>query len=265
MAVESPAIRSTGAVTWSVWKALFLREAIHRVSRERAAWVWILVEPCFHIAFLMFMFATIRIRVVGGIDTLVWILVGLLAFFMFRRPAQQGMAAVGANFALFTFRQVKPVDTVLVRCALEGFLMVLVSALLLVGAGLFGVDVFPANPLYVLVAVIGMWLCGVGFALITSVASELVPESGRLINMSMHPFYLFSGIVFPIDKLPSPYREWLLLNPLVHGLEAARVGFAPLYRAVPELSVPYLYGFALCMIFLGMALHQHFAIKLRAR
>jgi capsular polysaccharide transport system permease protein len=263
--VASPALRSPGAVTFSVWKALFLREALHRVSRERAAWLWILLEPCVHIAFLMFLLSTIRLRVVGGIDTRVWILVGLLAFFMFRRPGQQGMGAVGANFALFTFRQVKPVDTVLVRCALEGFLMVIVSALLLAGAGLFGIDVFPAYPLYALVAVIGMWLCGVGFALITSVASELVPEVGRVITMMMHPFYLFSGVVFPVDRLPSPYREWLLLNPLVHGLEAARAGFAPLYRAVPEMSLAYLYGCAICIIFFGMALHKHFAMQLAAK
>jgi capsular polysaccharide transport system permease protein len=83
--------------------------------------------------------------------------------------------------------------------------------------------------------------------------------------MAMHPFYLFSGVVFPVDRLPSPYREWLLLNPLVHGLEGTRVGFAPLYRAVPELSIPYLYACALTLIFFGMALHRHFAMQLAAK
>ena len=88
-------LRSPLDVTLSVWKALFLREAVNRISRERTAWVWLLAEPMIHIVFITFIFSFVRVRVVGGIDTAVWIIVGFLVFFMFRRPAQQGMTAVG--------------------------------------------------------------------------------------------------------------------------------------------------------------------------
>jgi len=249
-------------VTLSVWKALFLREAVNRLSRERAAWLWLLVEPVMHIVFLMFIFTVIRLRVVGGIDTAVWIMVGLLPFFMFRRPAQQGMNAVGANQALFTYRQVKPVDTVLVRASLEGFLMILVAVILLFGACLYGLDVVPADPLAVLKAFFALWLVALGFALIASVAREMVPELGRFIGMMLRPLYFFSGVIFPLERIPQPYREWLMLNPVAHGVEATRLGFAPHYKAVPETSFAYMYGFALIAIFLGLALHRRFAIRL---
>jgi capsular polysaccharide transport system permease protein len=38
-------VRSPASITWAVWKALFLREAVARLFAGRAAWAWILVEP----------------------------------------------------------------------------------------------------------------------------------------------------------------------------------------------------------------------------
>lgn len=259
-----PIVRSPGTVTLAVWNALFLREAVGRISATRAAWVWLVLEPVFHIAFVIFLFSTIRLRVIGGIDTSVWIMVGLLAFFMFRRPAQRAMNAVSASQPLYTFRQVKPVDVVLVRATLEGFLMSVIASVLLVGAALYGLPVIPSDMLMVLGAALGLWLCGLGFGLVTSVAAELVPEIGRLINLTAQPLYFFSGILFPLDKLPSPYREWLLLNPLAHGVEAARLGFAPLYHAFPETSLAYLYCWAIGIVFFGLALHNRYASRLAA-
>jgi capsular polysaccharide transport system permease protein len=257
--------RTPTAITFSVWRALFLREAVTRLSRERAAWLWLLVEPVVHMAFVIFLFTVVRVRVVGGIDTAVWIMIGLLTFFMFRRTAQQAMNAVASNQALFTYRQVKPVDTVLVRAGLEGFLMILTAVIILGGAGLYGFPVIPADPLAVLAVFCAMWLVGAGFGLIASVASEIVPEVGRFIGMVMHPLYFFSGVIFPIAQVPQPYRQYLMFNPLAHGLEAARLGFAPHYQAVPETNLAYVYGCALAGIFLGLALHHRFSSRMAAR
>ena len=257
-------LRSPAAVTIAVWHALFLREAVARISSSRTAWLWVLLEPAFHIALLMFLFSTIRLRVIGGIDTALWIMVGLLVFFMFRRPAQRAMNSIFANRALFSYRQVKPVDVVLVRAAVEGFLMIAISCLVLTGAGLYGISVFPADPLRVLAAFVGMWMCGLGFGLATSVAEEVL-ETGRFVQVLMQPLYFLSGVVFPLDKLPSPYREWLLLNPLAHGVDAARHGFAPFYRAFPETSLLYLHAWGIGLVFLGLAVHKRYALRLVTR
>jgi capsular polysaccharide transport system permease protein len=259
------ASRTSAHVALSVWKALILREALFRLFGRRAAWVWLLLEPVVHVIFLMFIFTVVRTRVVGGIETPLWLMVGLLAFFMFRRVGMQAMNAVAANQALFAYRQVKPVDTVLTRAALEGFLMLLVAIILFSGAGLVGIGVVPADPLAVLEAFFGLWLLGVGFGLSASVASVLVPELGNVITLATIPLYFVSGVIFPIAAVPLPYREWLMLNPIAHGLEGARLGFAPYYNAVPELSISYLYGFALFGLFMGLALHTRFALRLATK
>lgn len=263
MATGKP--RTPLGVMLAVWKAMFLREALRRLFGGRAAWLWVFMEPVYHLGFIMLMFAVIRLRVIGGIDTQIWIMVGLLAFFMFRRPAQQAMDAIGANQGMFAFRQVQPVDAVFVRGALEGFMMVLISIIVVTGANLYGLEAVPADPLAVLLALLALWLLGLGFGMIVSVASELLPEVGRMIGLLLQPLYLFSGIIFPIASFPEPYRGWLLYNPIAHGLEAVRLGFAPHYQAVPELSVPYMYGCAAVLLFFGLALQYRYAPTLAAR
>ena len=255
-------VRTPLEVTFSVWKALFLREAVQRLFSARASWAWLLLEPLAHIVFLIFLFSTIRMRVIGGIDTPVWVMVGLLAFFMFKRVGTQAMNAIAANQALFAYRQVKPIDAVLTRAGLEGFLMILVAVILFTGVALFGLSILPGDLLAVLEAFLGLWLVGLGFGLMVSVASVLVPEIASIIGLLMTPLYFLSGVIFPLAVVPLPYREWIMYNPVAHGIEAARHGFASYYQVVPETSIAYLYGFAMVTIFLGLALHTRFAIRL---
>lgn len=257
--------RSPIIVTFSVWKALFLREAVGRLSAGRAAWLWLMVEPLVNIVFLLFIFTGFRMHTVGGINTVVWLMVGMMAFLLFRRTGTQTQNAVDANRGLFTYRQVKPIDTVLMRAALEGFLTTLITVILFAAASLLGVDVVPEDPLLVLVAFLGLWLIGMGFGLITSVVGELVPELGKISGFVMTPLYFASGSMIPLASISQPYRDWLMLNPVAHGLEAARLGFASHYHAPSQLSVAYLYLFALVLIFFGLALHVRYASRMIAQ
>lgn len=258
----SATARSSIAVTYSTWKALLLRETVNRIAARRAAWVWILMEPLAHVAFMMFMFTVVRVHTIGGIDAIIWLMLGMVSFFTFRRTGTQCMNAISANKALFTYRQVRPVDTVLVRAVTEGVLMLLVTVILFLGLGLAGHNILPADPMTLLVSLFGLWLTGLGFGLMTSVAIELVPEIAKVLNIVMMPLYFMSGVVAQVGAVPQPYRGWLLLNPVAHGLEASRLAFAPYYHAIPELSVSYLYFCALVMVFFGLALHTRFVNRL---
>lgn len=254
--------RTSTAITLSVWKGLFLREALSRIFSGRAAWFWLLAEPVFHVLSLIVVFTVIRVRVVGGIDTGVWLMVGMLAFFMFRRTGLQVMNAIDANQALFAYRQVKPIDTVLVRGVLEGLLMIIITSILLTITALFGYSVIPADPLAVLEAFFGLWLLGMGFGLVASVVSRLVPELAQIIKLAMLPLYMLSGVIFPLSAVPQPFRDWLMFNPIAQGLEVVRLGFASHYHTVPDLSIVYVYDFALVTIFLGLVLQRRFALRL---
>lgn len=261
ISMASQSVRSLNA-TGNTWHALLLREALGRLLHRRAAWAWLLLEPAFHIGFMVFVFTAVRVRSIGGIDTVVWLVLGFLGFFLFRRTANQCSNAINANRTLFAYRQVKPVDTVIVRALVEGLLMLSVTVVILAAVGLCGHSVMPVRPLAVIEAAAGLWLLGLGFGLVVSVAKELVDELGNLIDMLMTPLYLMSGVILPLSSVPLPFREWLMYNPVAHGLEALRLGFAGYYHAAPELSLPYLHGCALVLLFFGLALHVRFQQRL---
>ncbi len=257
-----PVFRSPIAVTVAVWKALFLREAISRLAAGRVAWLWMLVDPIVHLIFLMALFEFFLHRVISGIDGAMFIATGVLGFFMARNTAMQCMGALSANAALFTYRQVKPVDTVFVRIALEGLLALLSAILLLSMAALVGFDVLPSNPLLVALAITGLWLSGAGLGLLLSAAGKLVPAIDKVARMLFRPLYFISGVMMPAMTHSQPVRELLFYNPLMHGLELLRSGFFVNYPLAPEASASYLYGFALVTIFLGLALHVRFADRM---
>lgn len=255
-------VRNPLHVSFAVWKAIFLREALDRLFDMRAAWFWLLIEPVLHIGFLVFVFTIIRMRTVGNADVAVWIIVGMLAFFLFRRTAVQVTYAVDSNRPLFTYRQVKPFDPVLARAVLEAFLMSVVSIIIIGSAILLGYQAWPHDALLVLQANLGLWLFGIGYGLVASVLMELVPEMEHILKILMLPLYLISGVIFPLATIPQPYLDLLLLNPIAHGLELARAGFFPYYHTVQGLSMEYLYAWGVSGIFLGLVLYRRFALQL---
>ena len=255
-------MRSAMSITLAVWRAIFLREALDRLFRERGAWFWLLIEPLTHIGFLAFLWGVVRKTNMGGMDVVVWLMVGMLAFFLFRRTGIQVMYAVDCNRPLFVYRQVKPFDTAIVRGGLEAFILVFESMIIITIVNLLGRDAVPVNPLLVLGAVGGLWLFGLGYGLITSVLMELVPELEHIFKILMMPLYLISGVVWPLSSIPMPYRDYLLVNPVAHGIEAVRLGFMSHYHAAPGVSLWYLYGCSTIALFFGLLLYRRYVLRL---
>jgi capsular polysaccharide transport system permease protein len=256
------ATRSPLQVMWSVWSALFLREALARLFTRRGAWAWLMIEPVFHIAYLVIIFAVIRVHSVSGFDTGLWIAVGILAYFTFERVSVETANAINANKSLFSYRQVKPIDTMLVRAFLEVLLLSVVAMIIFSAAAMLGHTVLPHDPFALFSAISGLWLLALGWGLVRAVLNDLVPEINFVVNFAMKPMYLVSGVMVPLSSIPFPYRDWLLYNPVAQGIEAARAGFSATYHPVSGLSVPYLFGFTLVLFFMGLLLMRRFAVRL---
>jgi capsular polysaccharide transport system permease protein len=259
-------MRSSWQVTRSVWHAMFMREALARITAGRFAWFWMFVEP---IAFVVIMVAVRemmgRIRLTTGAEFIPWLITGLLAFSLFRDAVLRSIGAVDANQGLFAYRQVSPVDPVLVRIAIEGLLQSAVFAILIVGVSLLGHDMVPSDPLGAIFVWASIWLLGLGGGLVASVAADLIPELGRAIRMMMLPMFMLSGAIIPLNMLPHHVQQYLMLNPALHGVEALRLAFFPYYKAMPGVDLLYLWSWALAMIVLGLALHVRFAMRMKAK
>lgn len=260
-----PALRGSLAVTFSVWNALFLREAVARLSSARGAWVLIVLEPVLHVCFMLLLYTVLRATSVAGADVAVWLVLGLSGYFTVQNVFQRAMGAVDANKSLFAYRQVRPIDTVIVRAGLEAILGLVILTALLCILALWGRSVIPDAPMEAILSFIGLMLCALGIGLILSVVSNLVPEAGNLTVFLFRPLYLLSGAIIPLTVIPVQYRDWVFLNPFAHGLELLRSSFFPVYHAAPEANSGYLFQFASVSIFLGLALQIRFARSLRAQ
>lgn len=251
--------------TLTVWHALFLREALDRFFGGRAAWAWLIIEPGTHLLIMAIVFAAMRGSRIGNVDLVMWICIGMLGFFLFRRTSVQTMHAVDCNKAFFAFRQVRPFDAALARGSVEGFAMFFVSVAILIPLAFWGKQIIPADPLMLIVGMSGLWLLGLGYGLITSAIQRLVPESGHIFQITMIPLYFISGAIMPIFFLPKPYRDWLLYNPIAHGLELCRAAFFGNYQLMPGISMTYLYIWVLILLALGLILYKLFETRLVMR
>lgn len=254
--------RSLFAVSFSVWKALFLREALYRILQDRVSWLWLIVEPVAHVALLIWLFTTLRQANVAGANTVLFVLVGVVGFFLMRNVMTRGMDAITQSESLFTYRQVKPVDVVLIRAVVEGCVQIVVLLVLIAGVALYGAPVMPEDPLAALAALAALWLMGLGLALNLSVAGTLFPEITHIVRLLVNPFYFLSAVMYPSIVVPYAMREILLLNPVVHALESLRVAFMPLYQVPHGINLLYPAGFALILIALGLALHIRYQFAL---
>jgi capsular polysaccharide transport system permease protein len=258
--------RAPLAVTFAVWRALFLRDVLTRLMQGRFGWFWQLVEPIGHVLIMLALFAVgLRSRTIAGADVVVFLIVGILAFFLVRNVMNRGSAAIGANDELFAFRQIRPLDLVLVRVATEGLHVCVLLLIMLTGAGLLGRPVIPHDPLAALGALGSLFLLGIGLALVLSVVEVLLPELAQALRLMQTPLYLLSGAIYPLGNIPISFREIILWNPIAHGLESLRAAFSPTYHSVPGIEPGYLVESAVVTIFVGLALHARFENQLANR
>ncbi len=270
----SPSLRNSLQITFAVWRAMFLREALDRLFEARAAWLWLLFEPIMWILLHVVAYFYLRHTSIGGMHVCFWTAIGFVFFLLFRRTYIQAMHAVDCNKAYFAYRQVKPIDAAFIRGFLELFLMVPIGAIVfsltaLAGfsllPGLIKYQFFPADPLLVIVAFVGLWILGLGFGLILSVVLMFVQELNHLTIIIYLPLYILSGAMYPITAIPFPYRNIWLANPIVHGVEIARLGCLRSYHTDSSISLTYLYTFAIGSVFLGLLMYRRFDKKLVMR
>lgn len=259
--------RTPWQVTRSVWFAMFMREAVTRTMSDRLGWFWMIVEPMAMIAIMVLIRSLINSgnELIMGADFIPWMITGLMGFFLVREGMIRSLGSVDANKALFAYRQVKPVDTVLVRNFMEGMLRTFIFLLFVVGGLLLKLDIFPDNVIHAMFAWFSLWSLGLGIGLVVSVAGTLIPELSRIIRMTSLPLLIISGVLLPLNLLPHYVLKYLMLNPITHGLELLRLGFFDGYRLVDGTSLTYLWLFTLSLTALGLLMHIHYRDRLKAQ
>jgi capsular polysaccharide transport system permease protein len=258
---EPPRKRSAWEIQRAVLFALVLREMKARVGGQWIGAVWTLIEPLTHVLILVTILGLLRGVGPSGTEYPVFLVTGLLPFFLFQHLAMRLMDGIEANRGLFSYRQVKPLDTLLSRACIEALMNLLVYAFTLGILAWLGFSVVPAGPLEMMGVNVVLLLLGTGLGILFAVLTHERPRLRSFVRMTMMPLYFASGVIFQVDVLPREYLDWLLLNPLLHLVELSRHAFLPVY--VPAQGINMLYPL-LCTLAVGaFALLLYYAERLK--
>ena len=214
-------VRHHLADTWT----LFLRELL-RYRRERAYWAGQLLFPLGFVGFIGFGLDRVT-DLPSGTSYVAHIGSGMLALLI-------GSGAVGGGFSLIEDRDtgflrallIAPVSRtsiVLGKLLARGAAsLVLVAVLIAVMATFTPLTL--VSPGAVVVAILG--ITSIFAAMGVWLASRLrrVESFRTLAALITVPLYLFSGIFYPIETLPTVMQGIAYVNPLTYGLELLRYG-----------------------------------------
>lgn len=250
----------------AVWLALILRELKTRFGGRLIGLFWVLLEPLFHIAVMLALRVALRDRYVGVmIEPAVYLVVAMIPFFACRNMWMQGMTAVEANGGLLAYRQVKPLDAMASRWAMESILYAFIFVLLSIGFAWWGYRYFPDKPLEFM----GIWLLfmvwGCALSLISAVVGHRRPGVKFFIRMTSMPLYLMSGVLIPLSSFPQFMYEYLLWNPFLHLVELSRVNYFATYIAHRGINLQYPLWLGLILLFAGAVLYHVNRIRLLSK
>ncbi|CFQ33904.1 ABC transporter permease [Yersinia bercovieri] len=237
-------------------KALFLREIKTRFGKYRLGYLWAALEPMAHLLILLTIFGFIMHRTMPDISFPVFLINGIIPYFVFSNITNRSIGAIEANQGLFNYRPVKPIDTIIARAILEALIYAVVYVLLMVIVALVGeeFEVVKLTSLVLVWVLLVIFSCGVG--LIFMVVGKTFPETEKFLPILIKPLYFISCIMFPLHSIPKEYWPYLLWNPIVHVVELCRAAVVPGYVS-EGVSLNYLAFCALVTLFVGLALYRN--------
>lgn len=247
--------RTSFKITRSVLFALLLREIRGRFGAKRFGAFWLFFEPVAQIALMMAVFSLRGRTVSYGVEFPIFLLTGMVPFFAMRSIVYKVMEAVNANRALFSYKQIKPIDTMVARAVIEVMIHAGVYVILLFVLGFWlRIDIIHYQPLTWLAAMLVGIVFSFALGMIFCMLTEVVPELKTVVRMTFFPLYLLSGVLFPVQSLPPEVLDLLLWNPYLHIINELRSSVFEYYPPIQgvNLTFPFICSIALLLVAFGL-------------
>lgn len=242
-------------VMYASIRALFLRELQTRFGHYRIGYVWAILEPGTLIGLKLIVFSTIREKISPSIPFVLFLTVGICAFFMVMRTMTKNMSVVESNKALFSYRNVKPIDAIIARSFLECCLYFFCMTVFLTALAWSGVSINLSHIPFFLLTWVLLYVFAIGMGMVTAVIGNFSAEIGKFISSLMIIFYFMSGIVFSINSVPVEFHAYFLWNPILHALDYLRWAVSPSYSTT-YVSYQYFVECTVVVFFIGLLLYK---------
>jgi capsular polysaccharide transport system permease protein len=232
-----------------VLHALLMRELITRFGRENLGVLWLIGEPMLFTLGVATLWTAAGLHRGSPIPIVAFAVTGYSSVLMWRNSANRSGGAIAQNKSLLFHRNVRVIDVLLTRIALEiggatGSFIVLSTLFTFVGW-----MPLPDDPLKVVFGWLMLAWFGASLALLIGAGTAFSELIDRLWHPAAYLLFPLSGAAFMVDWLPVEMQRIVLLLPMVHGVEMLRAGYFG--NVVPtHYDVGYM---ALCCLSLSLA------------
>lgn len=253
-------LQKAAVVQARVIGSLVLRETRVRYGRSELGYIWALANPIAWIVVISLLFSMRGVSAPHGESMGLFVALGVVPFRLYGELANQCGNAINSNQALLNFPIVKELDSIVARAILEFSTFILILTIIISGMILFSGAPLPSNLLVIGEGLAGIALFGFGVGTINAVMSVKIPSWMNVYKLLSTPLLWISGIFYSLESIPPVFRDVLVWNPIIHGVEYVRLGYFQHYRDT-HVSISYLFACGLILTFIGLAAER--AIRLR--
>jgi ABC-type polysaccharide/polyol phosphate export permease len=221
--------RSSIGRSWSIQRrviwALVLREMLTRYGRHNIGFLWLFVEPMLFTVGVATLWSATKSVHGSNLPIVAFAITGYSSVLLWRNMPGRVIGSIPSNLSLMYHRNVRPVDVFLSRLLLEAAGATVSFVFLTLFFYFIGWVDLPED----VVKVIGGWLMLTWFGFSLALLLGALSETSEMVDKLWHPasYLLFplSGAAFLVDALPTQAQGYVLLLPMVHGVEYIREGF----------------------------------------
>lgn len=208
-----------------VLHALMMREVITRYGRQNLGVLWVFVEPMIFTLGVAALWSAAGFNHGSAIPIVAFAVTGYSSVLLWRNCANHSLGAIHANLGLLYHRNVRVIDVFLVRSILE---IAGASTSFAVLSLLFMAIGWMEPPVDMLEVLFGWFMLawfGTALALLIGAATAYSHIVEKLWPPAAYLLFPLSGAAYMVEWLPGPLREFVLLLPMVHGVEILREGY----------------------------------------
>ncbi len=242
-------------IQWRVIDALIYRELKTRISKVKFGFIGVLVQPLMVMSVFLLIFGFLQAGRGGPLDIGLFLAAGVVFFTLFNDIAIRSLSAMDANEALFFYRPVKPVDTVIARAIIESGLYALILLIIVSGIWVLKEEVILSSFIQLVASFILLALTALGVGLVMMVAGHRFSVVKQIVPLFMRPLWFLSGVFFSLQGIPQQFRPYLSWNPILQAIELARNAFSQDYTLEPSISLLYLFYCCLISLAFGLGIY----------
>lgn len=245
-------LRRSWAIQRRVIGALLVREMLTRYGRHNLGFLWIFVEPMIFTLGVTTLWTLTGMGHGSNLPIVAFAITGYSSVLLWRNMPGRTIGGLAPNMPLMYHRNVRVMDVFLARLLLEvaGASMSFVTLSLLFT--FLGLVKLPEDLLQVVFGWVLLIWFGTALATFLGALNERTEAVEKIWHPASYLLFPLSGAGFLVDALPKAWQDWILVLPMVHGVEIVREGyFGSAIHA--HYSVAYLIGFNALLTLLGLA------------